>query len=78
MKMKTIMSTSVLATILIVVGCILLVLGILSVTFYFAMNAMNIYIIIKDGMARRAQVVMLDEPVSSLDNYFFSSFLSSI
>lgn len=55
---------------------ILLVLGILSVTFYFAMNAMNIYIIIKDGMARRAQVVMMDEPVSSLDNYFFSSWIS--
>lgn len=56
--------------------CILLVLGILSVTFYFAMNAMNIYIIIKDGMARRAQVVMLDEPVSTLDNYFFSSWIA--
>ena len=55
---------------------VLLVLGILSVTFYFAMNAMNIYIIIKDGMARRAQVVMMDEPVSSLDNYFFSSWIA--
>ena len=55
---------------------ILLVLGVLSVTFYFAMNAMNIYIIIKDGMARRAQVVMMDEPVSSLDNYFFSSWIA--
>jgi len=50
---------------------ILLVLGILSVTFYFAMNAMNIYIIIRDGMARRAQVVMLAEPTSSLHNYVF-------
>ena len=56
--------------------CILLVRGILSVTFYFAMNAMNIYIIIKDGMARRAQVVMLDEPISTLDNYFFSSWIA--
>ena len=55
---------------------LLLVLGILSVTFYFSMNAMNIYIIIKDGMARRAQVVMMDEPVSSLDNYFFSSWIA--
>jgi len=45
----------------------------LSVTFYFAMNAMNIYIIIKDGMAARAKVVMMDEPISSLDNYFFNS-----
>lgn len=55
---------------------LLLVLGVLSVTFYFAMNAMNIYIIIKDGMAKRAQVVMMDEPITSLDNYFYSSWLS--
>lgn len=55
---------------------ILLVLGILSVTFYFAMNAMNIYIILKDGMATRAKVVMMDEPASSLDNYFFSTWVS--
>ena len=55
---------------------LLLVLGILSVTFYFAMNAMNIYIIIKDGMASRAKVVMMDAPVSSLDHYFFSSWIS--
>ncbi len=55
---------------------LLLVLGILSVTFYFAMNAMNIYIIVKDGMATRAKVVMMDESVSALDNYFFSSWIS--
>ena len=55
---------------------LLLVLGLLSVTFYFAMNAMNIYIIIKDGMAARAKVVMMDEPQSSLNNYFFSSWIS--
>ena len=39
---------------------ILLVLGLLTVAFYFSMNATNIYIIIKDGMARRAQVIMMD------------------
>lgn len=55
---------------------VLLVLGILSVTFYFAMNAMNIYIIIKDGMATRAKVVMMDESVSALDSFFFSSWIS--
>ncbi len=49
---------------------VLILLGILTVTFYYAMNATNIYIIIKDGMARRAQVVMMNEPVSSLDSYF--------
>ena len=31
---------------------LLLVLGLLSVTFYFAMNAMNIYIILKDAYLR--------------------------
>ena len=55
---------------------VLLVLGILSVTFYFAMNAMNIYIIIKDGMAARAKVVMMDEKPDTLNNYFFSSWIS--
>ena len=54
---------------------ILLLLGIFTVTFYYAMNATNIYVIIKDGMARRAQVVMMDEPASSLDAYFTSSWL---
>ena len=32
----------------------LILLGILTVTFYYAMNATNIYVIVKDGMARRA------------------------
>lgn len=53
----------------------LLILGILTVTFYFAYNATNIYVIVKDGMARRAQVIMMDEPVSSLDNYFSASWI---
>lgn len=55
---------------------LLLVLGLMSVTFYFAMNAMNIYIIVKDGMATRAKVIMMDEPASSLNNYFYSSWIS--
>lgn len=54
---------------------VLLLLGILTVTFYYAMNATNIYVIIKDGMARRAQVIMMDEPASSLDNYFTSTWI---
>ena len=53
----------------------LILLGILTVTFYYAMNATNIYVIVKDGMARRAQVVMMDEPVSSLDAYFTASWI---
>ena len=35
------------------------VLGLMTMAFYFSMNATNIYIILKDGMARRAQVVMM-------------------
>jgi hypothetical protein len=55
---------------------VLLVLGLLTVAFYFSMNATNIYIIVKDGMARRAQVIMMDEPVSQLDNYFSSTWIA--
>ena len=46
------------------------VLGLMTMAFYFSMNATNIYIIIKDGMAKRAQVVMMgsDENLSA----FFS------
>lgn len=55
---------------------LLLILGILSTTFYFAMNAMNIYIIIKDGMAARAKVIMMDESSDTLNNYFFSSWIA--
>ncbi len=52
-----------------------LVLGMMVVTFYYAMNATNIYIVLKDGMARRAQVVMYQEDEKELAKYFQSSFL---
>ena len=32
------------------------ILGLMTIAFYFSMNASNIQIILKDGMARRAQV----------------------
>jgi len=54
---------------------VLILLGILTVTFYYAMNATNIYVVIKDGMARRAQVIMMDEPISSLDAYFTATWI---
>ena len=38
-----------------------LVLGLLITGFYYAMNMTNIYVVLKDGMARRAQVVMMTE-----------------
>ena len=51
------------------------VLGILVTVFYYAMNLTNVYIVLKDGMARRAQVVMMEEDASELNKYFQSSFL---
>ena len=54
---------------------VLLVLGVLTITLYYAMNATEIYVIIKDGMAKRAQVIMMNEPTSSLDNYFSQSWI---
>lgn len=54
---------------------ICLVLGVVVVTFYYAMNVTNIYIVLKDGMARRAQVVMMEEDPSELNKYFQNSFL---
>lgn len=52
------------------------VLGLLVTGFYYAMNMTNIYVVLKDGMARRAQVVMMTEDVSELNKYFYDSFLS--
>ena len=53
----------------------LILIGVLTVTFYYAMNATNIYVVIKDGMARRAQVIMMDEPLSSLEKYFTNTWI---
>ena len=53
-----------------------LVLGLLVTGFYYAMNMTNIYIVLKDGMARRAQVVMMTEDVTELRKYFYDSFIS--
>ncbi|MGN0764842.1 MAG: hypothetical protein ACI4MK_15715 [Aristaeellaceae bacterium] len=52
-----------------------LVLGVLVTAFYYAMNLTNVYIVLKDGMARRAQVVMMEEDPDELTKYFQSSFL---
>ena len=52
-----------------------LVLGVLVTAFYYAMNLTNVYIVLKDGMARRAQVVMMEEDPDELTKYFLPSFL---
>ena len=46
------------------------VLGVFVMAFYFAMNAANIYVILKDGMARRAQVILMGEEDVKLEKYF--------
>ena len=55
---------------------ITVVLGLLVTGFYYAMNMTNIYVVLKDGMARRAQVVMMTEEVEELRKYFYDSFLN--
>ncbi len=52
-----------------------LVLGLMTTAFYYAMNASNIYILLKDGMAKRAQVIMMGGERSSLQNYFSNTYL---
>ena len=52
-----------------------LVLAMLVVGFYYAMNMTNMYVVLKDGMARRAQVVMTLADREELDKFFYASFL---
>lgn len=40
---------------------LLFVLGLITCVFYYAMNASNAYVLLKDGMAKRAQVIMQGE-----------------
>ena len=54
-----------------------LVGGLCVVTFYYAMNLTNLQIILKDGMARRAQYVMGMEDADELGKYFQGSFLTT-
>jgi len=53
---------------------LLCVLGLMTTAFYFSMNATNIYIIIKDGMAKRAQVIMMGAD-ESLSPFFSGTYL---
>lgn len=43
--------------------------------FYYAMNLSNINIILKDGMAKRAQVIIMDDSADELDKFFQDSYL---
>ncbi len=50
-------------------------LGLCTVAFYYAMNATNISVILKDGMAKRAQVIMMGEKAGELNKFFQGSYL---
>lgn len=54
---------------------ILVIVSLCVVTVYYAMNATNIYIVLKDGMAKRAQVIMMDESANDLTKFFQGSYL---
>ncbi len=54
---------------------VIVLLGLFTVTFYYTMNATNVYIVLKDGMAKRAQVIMMGEDASELNKFFQSSYL---
>lgn len=50
------------------------VLGLMTMAFYFTMNATNIYVILKDGMAKRAQVITMNAQ-EDLTKYFSPAYL---
>ena len=54
---------------------LLVVFSLCVVTVYYAMNASNIYIVLKDGMAKRAQVIMMNESSAELTKFFQPSYL---
>ena len=55
-----------------------IILGIAVTVFYYAMNLSNIQIILKDGMAARAKVIMgIEDDAELLNRYFQSGCLAS-
>lgn len=53
-----------------------MLVGVLIIAFYMAMNTSNITILLKDGMALRAQVIMMGEDESRLMKYFQQDFVA--
>ncbi|MEG0146285.1 MAG: hypothetical protein RR739_09510, partial [Clostridia bacterium] len=54
-----------------------IIVSILILGFYLAMNAANIYILLSDGMELRTQVILMREDTEELNNFFRTDFLSS-
>ncbi len=57
---------------LFLISCLI---AIFALTFYYTMNAADIYIVLKDGMASRAQVIMYSDDVQSLYKYFLPAYM---
>jgi len=51
------------------------ILGLMTLAFYFSMNAANIFVILKDGMAQRTLAVMMNTEGEGLDKYFSAAYL---
>ncbi len=55
---------------------ITIAVGTLVIAFYMAMNTANITILLKDGMALRAKVIIMQEEPDKLTNYFNEDFIN--
>ncbi len=51
------------------------VIGLLILAFYLAMDTSNIFLLLKDGMQQRAGVILTRKDADSLTNYFTNEFL---
>ena len=51
--------------------------GMLVCGFYMCLNTANIYVILNDGLERRAQVILTREEAETLNFYFHADFLST-
>ncbi len=54
-----------------------LIVSVLVLAFYMAMNASNIYILLSDGMKARTNVILTRENPEYLNNFFRADFLES-
>lgn len=51
------------------------VIGLLILAFYLAMDTSNIYILLQDGMQQRASVILTQKDADTLTNFFTNEFL---
>jgi len=54
-----------------------IILGMLVCAFYMCLNTANIYVILSDGLEKRAEVILTQEDAEKLNFYFHADFLST-